>query len=47
MPQKMANALAGSYIKNICDKYSDMINEIDAIIARDDYKSHHKIALPF
>lgn len=50
MPQKkMANALAEAcYIKNICNKYSDMINEIDAvIIARDDYKSHHKIALPF
>ena len=50
MPQKkMANALADAcYVKNVCDKYSDMINEVDAvIIARDDYKSHHKIAIPF
>ncbi len=50
MPQKkMANALAEScYVENVCNKYSDMIKEVDAvIIARDDYKSHHKIALPF
>ena len=45
----MANALAEAcYIENVCNKYLDMIKEVDAvIIARDDYKSHHKIALPF
>ena len=50
MPQKkMANALAEAcYVENVCNKYLDMINEVDAvIIARDDYKSHFKIALPF
>jgi uracil DNA glycosylase len=50
MPQKkMAYALAEAcYVENVCNKYSDMIKEVDAvIIARDDYKSHHKIALPF
>ena len=45
----MANALAEAcYVENVCNKYLDMINEVDAvIIARDDYKSHFKIALPF
>tara|TARA_B100000035_G_scaffold187309_1_gene159830 strand:+ start:4191 stop:5150 length:960 start_codon:yes stop_codon:yes gene_type:complete len=50
MPQKkMANALAEAcYVENVCNKYSDMIKEVDAvIIARDDYKSHYRIALPF
>ena len=50
MPQKkMANALAEAcYVENVCNKYLDMIKDVDAvIIARDDYKSHHKIALPF
>ncbi len=36
------------YIKNACNDYNEMLSEIDAlIIARDDWKSHFKIAYPF
>jgi hypothetical protein len=43
--KKIAKA---SKIENIVENYEDMIDEIDAvIIARDDYKSHKKLAKPF
>ena len=42
---KISNA---SRIDNVVDNYEDMINDVDAIIiARDDYKSHIKIAKSF
>ena len=35
-------------IENICSNPKQMINKVDAIIiARDDWKSHYKIAIPF
>lgn len=47
--KKQSEHIAKStYIENVVDNYEDLIGKVDAILlARDDYKTHFKIAKPF